>query len=61
MRDAVIGVAFAGLIVLLATALTMWAITVTSERDAYEKCVASIPGYLDAQEILYAEQECDHG
>jgi hypothetical protein len=30
-------------------------------RAAYEKCVADIPGYLDAQEILYTEQECDHG
>jgi uncharacterized membrane protein len=30
-------------------------------RAAYEKCVADIPGYLDAQEILYTEQECHHG
>jgi hypothetical protein len=32
-----------------------------AERAAYQKCVADIPGYLDAQEILYQEQECDHG
>lgn len=32
-----------------------------AERAAYEKCVADIPGYLDAQEILYTEQECHHG
>jgi hypothetical protein len=32
-----------------------------NERAAYEKCVADIPGYLDAQEILYQEQECHHG
>lgn len=32
-----------------------------ADRAAYEKCVADIPGYLDAQEILYQEQECNHG
>jgi hypothetical protein len=32
-----------------------------AERTAYEKCVADIPGYLDATEILYQESECHHG
>lgn len=28
------------------------------ERDRYFSCVRNIPKYLDAQEILYMEQEC---
>jgi hypothetical protein len=56
-----VAVVLAAMIALFAVALFMWMRSVNTERVAYEKCVADIPGYLDAQEILYQEQECNHG
>jgi hypothetical protein len=65
MRDdtfgSLVALTLAGMIALFAYAITMWAMDATAKRNAYEQCVATIPGYLDAQEILYTEQECHHG
>jgi hypothetical protein len=65
VRDDIFGslvaLTLAGLIALFAYAITVWAISVSADRNAYEQCVANVPGYLDAQEILYQEQECHHG
>lgn len=65
MRDdpfgTLVAITIALMTVLLAAAITMWAMDATAKRNAYEQCVATIPGYLDAQEILYQEQECHHG
>jgi hypothetical protein len=33
----------------------------SQERALYSECVRNIPMYLDAQEILYQEQECRGG
>jgi hypothetical protein len=51
----------AGALIVSAISLIVWSMSVTNDRAAYEKCVAAIPNYLDAQEILYQEQECHHG
>jgi hypothetical protein len=56
-----VAITIALMAVLLATAITMWAMDATAKRNAYEQCVADIPGYLDAQEILYQERECKNG
>lgn len=65
MRDdtfgSLVALTLAGLIALFAYAITVWAISVSADRNAYEQCVANVPGYLDAQEILYQERECKDG
>lgn len=33
----------------------------SQDREWYSECVRTIPAYLDAQEILYQEQECKVG
>lgn len=62
MRDDPFGtfvaIVLVAMTILLIVALTNVIADATAERDAYSQCVADIPGYLDAQEILYMEQEC---
>ncbi|MEY4933427.1 MAG: hypothetical protein RLZZ403_1747 [Pseudomonadota bacterium] len=57
------GVAFmlALALVVSAYAGTVWVIQAQHDKTAYEQCVASVPGYLDAEEITYQEQECREG
>jgi hypothetical protein len=50
-------VALALMLAFIAAVIVLNSTTVT-KRDLYEQCVAAIPGYLDATEILYQEQEC---
>lgn len=62
-----VAVVLAAMIALFAVALFMWMRSVTTERAAYEKCVADVPSHnaqgdwYDAQEILYMERECKDG
>ena len=61
MRDPVgviIATCMAGAIMAGAVTLTVVAVNAQAREDAYRECVASIPTYLDPQEIVYQEQEC---
>jgi hypothetical protein len=46
------------MLISLAAVITVTERRAELSRIAYEQCVADIPGYLDAQEVLYQEQEC---
>lgn len=54
-------VAFAGIIIVLAAIGFFLIDKQMSRQQAYEDCVSAIPGYLDAEEIRYQEQECKQG
>lgn len=49
------------IVVALASAFAVYAVGVHAEHRKYQKCVEDIAPYLDAQEILYQEQDCKRG
>lgn len=59
--DLIILAAFTSLIAVLTATGIVLIDRAVSRQQAYEDCVASVPGYLDADEIRYQEQECEMG